>query len=118
MFVQTWTNCIYRHLKLYWIYPIQLARVYIHPKLSNDLTSFRKQLLNLSEPFFDTTVGPRPNLARMWEYRRDWLSPKQIGPPHPRGGFRGLSINDVAMITFDVGVFVCLCQLRFNASSL
>ena len=22
-------------------------------------------LINLSEPFFDTTVGPRPNLARM-----------------------------------------------------
>ena len=22
-------------------------------------------LLKLSEPFFDTTVGPRPNLARM-----------------------------------------------------
>ncbi len=56
-------------------------------------------LINLSEPFFDTTVGPCPNLARMCGYRRDWLSPKKLTNPTPEG-FRGLFI-DVC------GMFVC-----------
>ena len=46
-------------------------------------------LINLSEPFFDTNVGPRPNLARMYGWRRDWLSPKKLTNPTPEG-FRGL----------------------------
>ena len=43
-------------------------------------------LVNLSEHFFDTTVGPSPNLARMCGYRRDWLSPKKNLPTPPQRG--------------------------------
>ena len=33
--------------------------------LVKEVVSYYNLLINLSEPFFDTTVGPRPNLARM-----------------------------------------------------
>ena len=39
---------------------------------------------------FDTNVGPRPNLARMCGWRRDWLSPKKNCPNPTPEGFRGL----------------------------
>ena len=42
-------------------------------------------IINLKDTFFDTAVGSRPNCARMCGYRPDWLSAKQIDPPHPRG---------------------------------
>ena len=33
--------------------------------IRNKILKLDDLLINLSEPFFDTTVGPRPNLARM-----------------------------------------------------
>ena len=45
------------------------------------------------------TVGPRPNLARMCGYRRDWLSPKKLTNPTPEG-FRGY------LLMFVGGMFV------------
>ena len=59
-------------------------------------------LINLSEPFFDTNVGPRPNLARMCRWRRDWISPKKLTNPTPEG-FRGL------FMFVACGFVVCLC---------
>ena len=44
-------------------FPTDLVREKtIKPGVGDYITNL---LINLSEPFFDTTVGPRPNLARM-----------------------------------------------------
>ena len=55
-------------------------------------------LINLSEPFFDTTVGPRPNLARIhvWIETRLALTKTKLTNPTPEG-FRGLFIDVCGM---------------------
>ena len=49
-------------------------------------------LINISEPFSDTNVGPCPNLARMWDRDETGSHLKKLIHPTP-GGFRGLSIQ-------------------------
>ena len=55
-------------------------------------------LINLSEPFFDTTVGPRPNVAHICADRDETGShQKKLTNPTPEG-FRGLFIDVCGMI--------------------
>ena len=81
------------------------GQLYVYILCAFLLTMPVNLLINLSEPFFDTTVGPRPNLARaqIWHacVDRDETGSQQrkLTNPTPEG-FRG------CLLMFVGGMFV------------
>ena len=91
------------------VFPVKTKKNMERQHVTDNVVLRRLHLLiNLSEPFFDTTVGPRPNLARQFRDETG-CHQKKLTNPTPEG-FRGLFIDVggmfVACLWHVCGMFV------------